>query len=98
MDFSMSYSQNTTNNLPITRTCLFGPGTIDDLLVPHPEHKEKNPAYFFESVCRFGVNVVKLKFVEELMNYINVDSYGTCLRNKEMPAFMRVKGLVPTRY
>ena len=91
MDLDMSYRQNTSDkSIPITRTCWYGPGSIDEILSPRPYHKELNPIYFFESTCKFGVNTVKLKFVEELMSYIGVDSYGSCLHNKDLPAFMRV--------
>jgi len=60
----------------------FGPDTLRDLQTPPRIKTEEAPAVYFARNLRdrSGRN----GYVKELMQYIRVDSYGRCLRNKEL--------------
>ena len=46
MDWNMSYVQKGETSVPITLTCMWGGGDLDDLLVPPNPRKEKAPVIF----------------------------------------------------
>jgi hypothetical protein len=60
----------------------FGPWQLDGLLAPPREKTEDAPAVYFASNChdRSG----RQEYVRELMRHLQVDSYGRCLRNREL--------------
>jgi hypothetical protein len=88
VDYNMSYLQ--TSALPITLTCSWGGGGLEDFLKPPPSKpKELAPVVFMASNCGAGGALERRAYVQELMKWVNVDSYGSCLNNKELPTDMQ---------
>lgn len=50
---------------------------------PVPAKDKTKVVAFFASNCGTGGADIRLNYVKELMNYIDVDSYGGCLHNKD---------------
>eukprot|EP00455_Lapot_gusevi_P018094 TRINITY_DN1980_c0_g1_i6.p1 TRINITY_DN1980_c0_g1~~TRINITY_DN1980_c0_g1_i6.p1 ORF type:complete len:403 (+),score=11.29 TRINITY_DN1980_c0_g1_i6:147-1355(+) len=59
-----------------------GPGRLFDPPVPTSQ-RQKAPVMWVASNCE--ANNRRLDYVKELMKYIEIDSYGSCLKNKEWP-------------
>lgn len=69
--------------LQATFFCPFASKTLEDLLLPPPPKKDPNKlVVFITSNCGSGGAARRLAYVQELMKYIPVDSYGACLHNK----------------
>ncbi len=51
MDWNVSYIQKGENNIPITLTCMWGGGDLNDLLKPPSNDKEEAPVIFMGNSC-----------------------------------------------
>jgi hypothetical protein len=75
MDYDMTYNQKGDNVIPITLTCSWGGGTIDDFLEPPSTAvKEKAPVVFMV----FQPNQIKQKFIRSgrpSINHSNTPSF-----------------------
>jgi len=81
-DLNMSFAQvETSSNLPITLFCNWAGGTMEDFLLPPPAKKEKF-AIFISNNCHIGGAWKRTAYVRELMRYLPIDSFGSCLNNR----------------
>lgn len=85
IDVNMTYDQNGT--VPITFTCSWGGGTIEDFAKPHPP-KTKGLA-FMATNCGGGGASFRTIYLKELMKYTKVDSLGGCMHNADLPEEMQ---------
>jgi hypothetical protein len=76
-DLTMTYRRDSNVWVPY-----FGAGTLRELAEPPRSKSEATPAVYFASSAwdRSGRN----RYAAELMQYVGVDSYGRCLRNREL--------------
>ena len=84
-----TFSQN--SDFPLTLQYLIDYETLVDKTYTHAV-EEKNrlqqdellaPVLYIQSIC--DTMSGRDQYLSELMQYINVDSYGKCLNNKELP-------------
>lgn len=85
-NFTSSFSRH--SDMPLTTYYLTDAEnlTTPTYVVPIGEkslHKDKALVLFMQSDC--DTMSGRDDYVKELMNYIKVDSYGTCLKNKNLP-------------
>lgn len=89
------------SDVPVPYIC----GYIDELIEvakkPAPTTKTKGIAMFFTK-CKKSKS--RTDFIRELMNHIQIDSYGVCFHNTDMPASRRelnwqgIKGNISKQY
>lgn len=94
----MTYNQiKSENNVPISLFCDWGGGNKEDYLKPSPSKSQGKAkplgvkrvdkfAIFVSDNCAIGGARNRTLYVKELMKYVNIDSYGTCLHNKDFPS------------
>jgi len=79
MDWTITYQKN--SDIRVSLMCGWG-YHLTDYLEPGPTFLEKRKfAVFVASNCKRGGALQRTQYVQELMKYIPVDSYGLCLRN-----------------
>lgn len=90
LDVTMSYEQTSnSSHVPISLFCNYAGSKYDVRAAPKQKSPEKVVA-FIASNCAHGGARARYQYVQELMKYIKVDSYGDCLHNKDLPG--NVKG------
>lgn len=81
------------SQIPITFTCLWGGFGLEDginhFLKPPPPKSSKKCVVFMATNCGSAGATARTEYVQTLMQYIRVDSYGRCLNNAELPEGMR---------
>jgi hypothetical protein len=75
MDVNMTFDQN--SEIPITFICDWGSKKGIDFLSKEPTNSKTKGIAFVASNCGYGGAHARTRYVEELMKYIKVDSYGT---------------------
>ena len=92
-DVTVNYKLS--SDVPLPYIC----GNIDKLIEvakkPPPTTKTKGIALFLTKCHK---NKDRLNFIQELMKYIHVDSYGECFHNTDLPVTRKVKdwqGVIP---
>lgn len=79
----MTYAKDSL--VQITYMCPWGSKTPADLLKPPPAKTKDKLVAYISSNCNGGGAVARTAYVEELMQYIQVDSFGLCLHNANLP-------------
>lgn len=74
----------------VTYTCPWG--DINTFLDPPPKKSSDKIVVLMASNCNTGGADKRTAYVEELMKYIKVDSYGGCLHNTDMKEYQRKNG------
>eukprot|EP01116_Phalansterium_solitarium_P000917 TRINITY_DN1075_c0_g3_i2.p1 TRINITY_DN1075_c0_g3~~TRINITY_DN1075_c0_g3_i2.p1 ORF type:complete len:611 (+),score=192.62 TRINITY_DN1075_c0_g3_i2:38-1834(+) len=90
VDINMTFSQD--SQVPITFTCLWGGGYgkgINDFLIPPAEKPKGRGVLFIATNCQSGGASWRTAYTKELMKHIQIDSYGQCLHNKDLPPDMQ---------
>lgn len=88
IDMNMTYSQK--SQVPISLTCMWGGGNLEDFLIPQEENEERpNLIAWFGTNCHGGGAHKRTEFMEQLMEHINVHSFGQCKHTKDLPEHMR---------
>jgi len=77
------------SQVPITFTCMWGGGTFEDLLKPPPPKSKDKCVIFMSTNCGSGGALARTAYAAELMEHMQVDSYGQCLHNKDFPKEMQ---------
>lgn len=85
-DYKMTYHHDA--EVQITFACPWA--GVDNLLAPVPQKDKSKIVAMFISNCGTGGADIRLAYIKELMKYIQVDSYGHCLHNKD--AALRMGG------
>lgn len=80
-DFKMTYHQDSL--VHISFTCPWG--GLNTFLDPPPKKDKKKLAVLMASNCNTGGATERTEYVKELMKYMDIDSVGHCLHNKDMP-------------
>ncbi|KAF2077231.1 hypothetical protein CYY_001485 [Polysphondylium violaceum] len=87
MDWRISYQKQ--SDIRISLMCGWG-FDLNDYIAPGPSFLERKKfAIFVASNCKRGGAKQRTEYVEELMKYIPIDSYGLCLRNVPEKALSR---------
>jgi hypothetical protein len=73
------------SQVPITMFCNWG-GKADLKALPRVRNNSTRNVFFMASNCDRGGAEHRTLYVQQLMQHIQVDSYGSCLRNSE-PGF-----------
>eukprot|EP01119_Soliformovum_irregulare_P020604 TRINITY_DN6702_c0_g1_i2.p1 TRINITY_DN6702_c0_g1~~TRINITY_DN6702_c0_g1_i2.p1 ORF type:complete len:683 (+),score=225.28 TRINITY_DN6702_c0_g1_i2:25-2073(+) len=87
MDAHMTYDQDA--DVPQTFTCMWGGGNLTDLLKMPPKKAKDKCIVWMTSNCMFGGASERSIYMEELMKYVDIDSFGKCLHTKDLPAEMQ---------
>eukprot|EP01112_Ceratiomyxa_fruticulosa_P021224 TRINITY_DN73_c0_g4_i1.p1 TRINITY_DN73_c0_g4~~TRINITY_DN73_c0_g4_i1.p1 ORF type:complete len:629 (-),score=106.10 TRINITY_DN73_c0_g4_i1:63-1949(-) len=84
MDIKMSYIQN--SDVPFTYFCNWGGGEINDFLKPAWKGEyEKELAVWVSSNCDHSGAAARTAYVKELIQHMDIDSFGDCLRTEDYP-------------
>jgi len=87
----MRATYHADSEIPITFACPWAGSTLEDYLKPQKklteDGTERKGIIFVQSNCGNGGAASRTAYVRELMKYIQVDSYGHCLRNTELPSW-----------
>lgn len=78
-DYKMTYHHDA--EVQITFACPWA--GITDLVAPVPEKDNKKIVAVFISNCNTGGAEKRLKYLEELMKHMHVDSFGACFKNAD---------------
>jgi hypothetical protein len=62
-------------------TCPWAGYTLHDYSKPVSNQKERRGIVFIQTNCNSGGAANRAAYVKELMNYLQIDSYGHCLNN-----------------
>jgi hypothetical protein len=76
------------SQVPITFMCMWGGGQRSDLLKPHPPKSREKCVAWMATNCGSGGATARTAYVKELMEHIQVDSFGKCLHTKDVPKEM----------
>lgn len=104
IDINMTFYMQ--SQVPITFTCMWGGGKLEDLLLPPPPktkgfcHQSAllTRSFFFSldkcvvfmaTKCASGGATGRTDYVRELMQHLDIHSYGKCLHNKDLPLEMQ---------
>lgn len=74
IDANMTFNQN--DAIPVTFTCDWGEKAGLTSLREHPKIRKTKGVAYVASNCGYGGADARTRYVEELMKYIKVDSYG----------------------
>lgn len=84
MDFEMTYDPQ--SDIPLSLFCPWGDIPLDSILTTPPAFKRTKDIAFISSSCNYAGAAARTAYVEDLMKYTKVDSYGTCLHNTDFPS------------
>jgi len=76
------------SQVPLTFT-LWGGGNFSDLLKPPPPKTKDKCVVFMTTNCNSGGAGARTSYAKELMEHMDVHSYGRCLHNKDFPPEMQ---------
>ncbi|KAI4463901.1 alpha- 13 -fucosyltransferase [Holotrichia oblita] len=92
--FDIIATVNRYSNFPLTLQYLADISLLTDLkyFIPVEDKSELDiaPVLYLQSGCETPTQ--RDLYVEELMKYIPIDSYGSCLNNRELPENLKLNG------
>lgn len=85
MDMNMTFQEQ--DDVQVTFTCNWGGGELSDYLRP-PKPKKRLMAAIISN-CGGGGAFGRIRYLRELMEYLEIDSYGRCEHNIDLPKEMQ---------
>jgi len=80
IDINSTFSLD--SDVPLSSFCLSDGIQIEDFYKPQKNENERKGVAFISDNCYDYGSTIQTLYIKELMNYIKIDSFGSCLNNK----------------